>query len=249
MDRRAASPAVPDQMSVPCARFFAADWEAESFLEFFVDLQSRVATDQAPAGRTVARLQDHARFALQMTVVRSVDSFFAYVADAEQLVAAARGASPLNLLIELGNPSVVSDALMRNERSLAYGNVRQLDRYFAEATSVPLFQHADEIERASRLVVLRNFIAHGRTFAADDLAALVSDATSVGGIGLKLSSVRQDLQALRIWVARIDAALADKWSLTRPVTNEELFDAIARVVRGGGMRQEPYEAATRKLAK
>ncbi len=70
-------------------------WSGMSFLEFCVDLRARVADNRhASAGGTSARLRDHSRFALQMTLVRSVDSFFAYVAEAEQLVRRTRGAMP-----------------------------------------------------------------------------------------------------------------------------------------------------------
>lgn len=231
-------------MSVACARYFAADWEAASFLEFFVDLQGRVAAEQGSAGRTLARLRDHARFALQMTLVRSVDSFFSYVAEAEQLATTSRAATPLGLVAQLLGSPLGSDALIRNERALSHGNVRQLDRHFAEATSVHLFQTPDEIERASQLVVLRNFVAHGRTFASDDLAALVNDATSVGGIGLKLSAVRAELECLRSWVARTDSALADSSKLPQPITSLQLFEAIARAAGHRGVGDTPYELET-----
>jgi hypothetical protein len=232
-------------MSIPCARYFAADWEASSFLEFFVDLQGRVAEDpHTSAGRTLARLRDHSRFALQMTVVRSVDSFFAYVAEAEETVRAARSGVPWQFETGItGQPTADFGraALIRNERSLAYGNVRQLDRFFSDATHIHLFETAEEVERAARLVVLRNFIAHGRTFAADDLASLVNDATSVGGIGLRLAAVRHELTCLRGWVARTDAALAARWDIDRPITSAQLFETIARVGRQDEESPLPHE--------
>jgi hypothetical protein len=232
-------------MSVPCARYFAADWEASSFLEFFIDLQARVAEDPyTPAGRTLGRLRDHSRFALQMTLVRAVDSFFAYVAEAEQTARTARGGAPWESVIAgVGRPPAPfdGDALIRNERSLAYGNVRQLDRFFAQATNVHVFETADEIDRASRLVVLRNFIAHGRTFAADDLASLIDGAATVGGIGLKLSAVRDEFWSLRSWVARTDTALAAAWGIDRPITSGQLFETIARVARQDAEATAPQE--------
>jgi hypothetical protein len=111
-----------------------------------------------------------------------------------------------------------------------------------------LFGTSDEIERASRLVTLRNLIAHGRTFAADDLASLVNDATSVGGIGLKLSAVREDVACLREWVVRTDAAIAATWAIDRPITSDQLFETIARVARQDADAIAPHEVEPPKAS-
>lgn len=234
-------PAIPEHMSFACARFFAADWEATSFLEFFVDLNLRVSEDPAGSvGRTVARLADHARFALQLTLVRSMDSFVAYLAEIALLVSTKRRSSPwqsmwtADALKGRGRPldlnvreGVPVDIGLEYVATLAHGNVRLLDRLFAEATDMKLFAASEDLERISRLASLRNLIAHGRVFAAEDLAALVEETASVGGLGLRLVTFREDLAFLRSSVARVDQSSAQLWNIDRPITSDRLFEAIA----------------------
>ncbi len=239
-------------MTRACARFFAADWEALSFLEFFVDLQLRVAEDPSGgAGRTTERLADHSRFALQLTLVRSVDSYVAYLAEIAGVVANARRSSawqgaliaqgltkpngPLGPNAPWGSSessSVPVDVGLRWVATLAHGNIRRFDRLFADVTDIQLFTMPDELERIGRLASLRNLIAHGRIFAADDLAALVDETASVAGLGLRLVTFREDLKFLRVSVARVDESVASLWGIERPITSEQLFNAISAAVTG-----------------
>jgi hypothetical protein len=234
-------PAIPERMSFACARFFAADWEATSFLEFFVDLNLRVSEDPSGGvGRTGARLADHARFALQLTLVRSMDSFVAYLAEVALVVSTKRSSSSWSLLWtvdalkERDGPSELNaregvpvDLSLEYVATLAHGNVRLLDRLFAEATDIKLFATPEDLERISRLASLRNLIAHGRVFAAEDLAALVEETASVGGLGLRLVTFREDLAFLRSSVARVDECSAQLWNIDRPITSDRLFEAIS----------------------
>jgi len=236
-------PAIPERMSVACARFFAADWEATSFLEFFVDLNLRVSDDPAGAvGRTLARLADHARFALQLTLVRSMDSFVAYLAEIALAISTKRRSSPWQLVWTTGIPKeqggppeltgpreqgVPVDIGLEYVATLAHGNVRLLDRLFAETTDIKLFTTREDLERISRLVSLRNLISHGRVFAAENLAELVEETASVGGLGLRLGTFREDLAFLRASVARVDTSGVQLWDIERPVTSERLFEAIS----------------------
>jgi hypothetical protein len=230
-------------MTRACARFFAADWEASSFLEFFVDLQLRVSEDARDgAGRTLARLADHARFALQLTLVRSVDSFVAYLAEVALVVSTKRNTESWHDLVakhdakpgeswafrEQNSSSVPVDVSLEYATSLAYGNVRQLDQLFVSATRISLFENPEELQRVARLSSLRNLIAHGRIFASDDLVALVDETASVSGLMLDLKGFRKDLDFLRVVVARVDRAASTAWHLELPVSREELFDAISK---------------------
>jgi hypothetical protein len=230
-------------MSRPCARFFAADWEASSFLEFFVDLQLRVAEDpRGGVGRTIARLSDHARFALQLTLVRSVDSFIASLAELTLLVKSGRKSVPWHELVcdkaaeghdrhplwRRWDVSIPVDLGSDYATYLAYGNVRQLDRLFVEETEIPLFVDQDELERISRLSSLRNLIAHGRIFAAEDLTELVEETASVTGLRLDLKDLRSDLDLLRIVISRVDSEAAVAWHIERPITSAQLFEAISK---------------------
>jgi hypothetical protein len=252
------SSGMPEEMSRACARFFAADWEALSFLEFFVDLQLRVADDPTGSvGRTLARLGDHARFALQITLVRSVDSFVAYLAEITEYVAHARHRSTLSQLLEAQGGSegnhkntrldcigawdqrIPVDLTAKYAVTLVHGNVRQLARQFEEATETTLFRTEDELERFSRLSSLRNLIAHGRTFASDDLSVIVAETTSVGGLGLRLSSLREDLECLRVVVVRIDQSAAERWNIERPITSARLFEAIGAAASASSPRPDP----------
>jgi hypothetical protein len=257
------SSGMPEEMSRACARFFAADWEALSFLEFFVDLQLRVADDPTGSvGRTLARLGDHARFALQITLVRSVDSFVAYLAEITEYVAHTRHTSTLSQLLKAqGKAQGGSQGSDKGERerldcigtwdqripvdltakyavTLVHGNVRQLARQFEEATETTLFQTEDELERFSRLSSLRNLIAQGRTFASDDLSVIVAETTSVGGLGLRLSSFREDLECLRVVVVRIDRSAAERWNIARPITSARLFEAIGAAASASRSRSD-----------
>jgi hypothetical protein len=255
MTQAGRSQAIPAYMSRPCARFFAADWEAMSFLEFFVDLQLRVSEDSSDgAGRTLTRLSDHARFALQLTLLRSVDSFVAYVAELALLVTSRRQASPWRDVVSDENELHAGGGMFREPRhsavpvdvslqyatTLAYGNVRQLDRLFESATDIPLFMGLGELERVSRLSSLRNLIAHGRIFAAEDLAVLVDETASVRDLKLNLKAFREDLDFLRVVVARADDAAAVAWRIERPVTSEQIFEAIGRVATSSNV----YKAST-----
>lgn len=233
---------VPEQMTFAAARFFASDWESTSFIEFFIDLQLRVSEDaQSSLGRTVERLRDHARFALQMTFLRSVDSFLSYLGEVEAAVKASRVARPLAGLVPeasslpLGVPVDAGDQFFP---ALSHGNVRKLDRLFSAATAVDLFVDEGEIARLGRMVSIRNLVAHGRTFASDELAPLVDETVSVGGLGLRWKDVRADLDYLRSAVARIDTEISEKWHLEQPVSQANLFAAIAAAAKVGGSNDE-----------
>lgn len=219
------------EMTLAAGRFFAADWESASFIEFFVDLQLRVADDaQAGVGRTVARLRDHSRFALQVTLLRSVDSYLAYLGEIEAAVLESRRNGPLvDLLDGIGSrgSGVPSDAGERFLPALTHGNILQLGRLFTQSTQIDLFGDKDDVAILTRLVSIRNLVAHGRTFGSDELASLVDETVSVGGLGLRLREVRSDFDYLRSSVVRIDDEVAAKWHLPRPISRDSLFAAIA----------------------
>ncbi len=223
-----------------------------------MDLRLRVAEDGAGrAGRTEGRLADHARFALQLTLVRSVDSFVAYLAELVLVVLAHRRSESLHELLsftssrnardsfhadELSKIRVPSDVGLEYATLLAYGNVGRLNHDFRAATALPLFEVSDELDRIARLSSLRNLIAHGRIFAAEDLASLVDETASVEGLRLNLKSVREDLDFLRVVVARVDDEAAARWQVERPVSSEQLFDAIGRAAGLGDDASKPYVA-------
>lgn len=234
---------IPSEMTLAGARFFASDWEASSFIEFFVDLQLRVASDsQERVGRTLARLGDHSRFALQVMLMRSVDSFVSYLGEIEAATLAKRQNGPWTELHldALSTPgSVPIDVGERFLSPLSHGNVRQLDRLFCEATGVEVFTSGDDVAIFSRLVSIRNLIAHGRTFASDSLASLVDETASVGGLGLRWKDVRNDLGFLRATVFRIEHEVVERWHIPCPVTSEQLFAAISEAA--GAVEEEARE--------
>lgn len=236
---------MPERMTPASARYFAADWEATSFLEFFVDLQLRVGEDQRDAaGRTLARLTDHARFALQMTLVRAIDSFVAYLAEIANQISNTRsypvlarliaspgwGSNEQRLPARLGADvasHVPIELGAKYAAILVHGNVLQLAQEFESETDIPLFLSDDEIERVSRLSTLRNLISHGRTFASEELGAIVAETISVAGLGITLRSCRDDLEGLRVIVVRIDSCAMTKWGIEAPFTSSQLFEAIS----------------------
>jgi hypothetical protein len=229
------APGVPEQMTVAAARFFASDWESTSFIEFFIDLQLRVSEDaQASLGRTLARLKDHGRFALQMTFLRSVDSYFSYLGEVDAAVESSRLVKPLmGLSQESGSirKGVPIDAGDQFFPALSHGNVRQLSRLFFAATSVELLTDEADIARLTRMISIRNLIAHGRTFASDELVPLLDETVSVGGLGLRWKDIRGDLDYLRSSVVRIDNEVSERWQLERPIAQASLFAAIAAAAK------------------
>ena len=112
---------------------------------------------------------------------------------------------------------------------MAFGNVRQLDRLFERATDIPLFADQSELERIGRLSALRNLIAHGRIFAAEELALLIDETASVTGLRLELKTFRDDLDFLRIVVKRVDEAASTTRHIERPVLADWLFEAVGKV--------------------
>jgi hypothetical protein len=234
---------MPDRMTVACARFFAADWEASSFLEFFVDLRLRVSEERGTGlGRTSQRLTDHSKFALQLTLLRSVDSYLAYLAEVGDIVAAPTDRRYLAVRIGWdckSSSGVPADVGSEYWAALARNNVRLLHRLFSEKSGVGLFSTSEEMTRIERLVVLRNLIAHGRMFAADDLAKLVDETVSVREAGLRLRSFQDDLHFLRRSVASIDDATALRWGLDRPVERETLFRTLQSAAAAAERTTEP----------
>lgn len=222
---------LPEHMTFASARYFAADWESSSFIEFFVDLQLRVSDDaQAAVGRTLERLRDHSRFALQLVLLRSVDSYLSYLGEVMAAVGSKHSSGPLERFLSTkvhGAPRIPVDAGDQFLPALTHGNVRKLGRLFVDATDVDLFDDADDIAILARLISIRNLVAHGRTFASDELPALVEETASVGGLGLRWQDIRDDLDRLSSSVARIDIEVADKWTLDRPVSRDIFFRAIA----------------------
>ncbi len=171
-----------------------------------------------------------------------MDSFVAYLAEIALVITTKRRSSSWQLLWttkalkEGDGPSALTapreqgvpvDLGLEYVATLAHGNVRLLDRLFAEATDIKLFATSEDLERISRLASLRNLIAHGRVFAAEDLAALVEETASVGGLGLRLATFREDLAFLRSSVARVDESSAQLWDIERPITSDRLFEAIS----------------------
>src|ERR1700734_758279 len=85
------SDALPELMSVACARFFASDWELSSLLEFVADLRLRAAEElRRSFAIATRRLGDHLVLTLQIAVVRSTENYFAYLRDVRQAIDLAR---------------------------------------------------------------------------------------------------------------------------------------------------------------
>src|SRR5262245_39718589 len=105
-DASTPTPQIPERMTLAAARFFASDWESSSFIEFFVDLQLRVAEDaEAGIGRTLDRLKDHSRFALQLVLLRSVDSYLSYLGEVVAAIRSSRSSGPWENLLGVRNAS------------------------------------------------------------------------------------------------------------------------------------------------
>lgn len=237
--------ALPELMSVACARFFASDWELASLLEFLGDLRLRAAEALAQALDVVSRrLSDHLTLVLQIVVVRSTDNYFAYLRDVRQSIDLARAGSQhhLSLVFDAGELRLGSNPESRAgldvdsfAGALRVSSAIKLSNAFSEHTGFGLFESRDEADTLSRLLAVRNVVSHNRTLASRAFSELVDDAPS-SDLGVDWKRVRSDLLFLRTSVRRIDYQAWVEWKIDRPVTRAAFVDACQHATRGEPLR-------------
>ena len=171
------SDALPELMSVACARFFASDWELSSLLEFLADLRLRAAEALARSLDIVAqRLSDHLTLVLQVVVVRSTDNYFAYLRDVRQSIDLVRAGSQqqVSIFINAGDsvrlsatPEPTEDLVVDSfANALRFSSAVKLSSAFSDATGIGLFGSAEEADTLARLLAVRNVVSHNRTLIA-----------------------------------------------------------------------------------
>ena len=118
----------------------------------------------------VTALRSHRQLILQMMICRAVDNYLTYVSELMALVFTSRPETlktrdsvRIDVLLEYGTmEELVSGLAEKRVNDLSYRGMRDLSDYLAERLGFPLFQDPVQLERAVRVIEVRNLIVHNR---------------------------------------------------------------------------------------
>lgn len=217
---------------------------AETFLkepELFPNIVPPLAPErQAELEKTIERgagaieaLRAQRHLVLQMMLCRGVDNCLTYISEIMALIfrtkpETLKSSETMRVDVLLEHESMddlISTLTERRVDQLAYQGMADLSADLSERLGFSLFRQDDELERAVRIVEIRNLIVHNRAVANRRFLSRLPDFPAKFGETLELSSndVFDDLEFLAQSCADIDGHAAKKFDLPQPISGESLI--------------------------
>lgn len=191
----------------------------------------RMATDGVGAVKALARFSD---LLLEMMISRAIDNFLTYISEMLGLLfktrpETLRSGETVRLDMVLKHATMedlISDLTDRKVNELSYQGMRDLSAYL-EHLGFRLFTTTEDMERAIRLIELRNIIVHNRRIVNSLFLGRVSQSPCQLGERYRLDSlsVHSDIEFLARSAADIDERASAKFGLPQP------FDHMAEHAR------------------
>lgn len=181
----------------------------------------------------VAALRKHRQVLLQMAYCRGVDNFLTYITDLLHAVYVAQPGTlhakaatrrgevpesvPLDTILEHATmDDLLASLVERRVNDLSFKGIRALADYLSDRLAFDLFDSQDDLQRAVRIVEIRNLIAHNRGVVNRLFLARVadSDESTLGQpIVLDIDRLLNDLNFIVRSAFDTDIRAAEKWGL------------------------------------
>ena len=247
----------PDPMTEPCSRFFRDYSQLMHFVGFIAtlaqsmdeisiilrdkpeDLASEEGNVQDVGGGAgaVKTLQSRRKLLKQMMLCRAVDNYLAYVSEIMALIFTTKPETlkseetiKLDVLLQHETmDDLISTLAERRVERLSYQGMGDLAAYLFERLGFSLFEQDDALERAVRIVEIRNLIVHNRAVVNRRFASRLPDSPAKLGETLEITAygVLDDLEFLAQSCSEIDERAASKFDLPRPISRESLISPAA----------------------
>lgn len=180
------------------------------------------------------------RLAGEMYVSRAYSNFDAYLAELLALVFQKRpgklGETAITVkeVLEYGNvDDVVAAAAEKKINDVSSKGIRELDKYFRSSHELRLFENDQEMEVADYIREVRNLITHKRGIVDRKRLASVPRLRGLAKVGEKvpLEGILEELGVLDRIVDSIDARMAVRYDLPRPVSDQGFWQILAAARR------------------
>lgn len=272
---------LPDTASQPCSDFLKATAEVVDFVMFVAYLSVRTdetgkialeaLAETAPEeekakyqaqleslperGPTKQQMDKFVRLMLELQITRTVDQYFAYVADLLTAVflarpEALRSSEKVDVEFVLRHDTMEELVAALGERRverLAYAGLRELAESVEERPGLELFASEDDLLRGVRIVEDRNLIVHNRGIVNKTYKRKVPSSTKAVGkrLGLNYADVLADIDFLKHSALRTDRIAVAKWSLPEvPV----VISGVLELPFGQGVPPEPEDQGSAQRA-
>ncbi len=177
-------------------------------------------------------LRSFRQLLLQLVTARGADDFLLYISELLALVFRSRPETlrsseqvRLDLILEHDTmEGLVSDLAERKVQTLSYQGMRNLASWVEERLGLKLLANPVALDRAARIVEVRNLIAHNRAVVNRLFLARVPDSpTAIGdALHLNVDDVFGDLEFLGKTVADLDERSVAKFGLAAAIKREDL---------------------------
>ena len=183
-------------------------------------------------GVAVERLRSQRQLILEMMLCRAVDNCLTYVSDILALIfhtkpETLKSSETIRLDALLQHESMdelISTLAERRVERLAYQGMSDLSADLSERLGFNLFEKDEELERAIRIVEMRNLIVHNRAAVNRRFLFRIPNFSAKLGDTLELNAddVFDDLNFLAHSCSDIDGRAASKFGLPQPILREQL---------------------------
>jgi hypothetical protein len=172
---------------------------------------------------TVDELAVHLQLFLQMMLCRSVDNFLTYVSELLALIFQTRPemlksneTAKLEMILQFKTMDDLISALVEKRVSdLAYQGMGDLSKDLSRKIGFDLFEKQEDLERAVRIIEVRNLIVHNRAIVNRlFLSRLPGFTASLGDrVDMEGKAVLDDIEFLASSVSDIDKRAIEKFGL------------------------------------
>jgi hypothetical protein len=256
-------------MTAPARAFYIDLHKTLHALGFFYELADRAdnvwtildemgqevgspARDRPPSA--VATLKTYSRFLRETIVTRAVDNYLAYLGELLSLVFKARPEalrSPDQIRLDEvlrydTMEELVANIAERRVANLTQQGVAELDHDLSRLLGIPLFDSAEDRERGTTIVELRNLLVHNRGVIDSRFKRRLPDYPGEVGEDVNVGKVTEHLEFLGTSVQRVDRLISAKYGIERPATRADVLralrtDAPADALRDGSADRPPLE--------
>ena len=168
-------------------------------------------------------LRSHRQLLLQMMLCRGVDNYLTYISAVMSLIfrlrpETLRSGEQVRLDVVLRHQTMddlVSDLADRRVNQLSYLGMDDLSGELSDRLGFSLFEQSNDLQRAARIIEIRNLIVHNRAVVNRFFQSKVPDnSTDVGQpLTLEVDPVFSDLEFLAISVSAADTRAVEKFNL------------------------------------
>jgi hypothetical protein len=191
----------------------------------------RVILERGGVG-ALKTLRSFAQLLLKLVAARGADDFLLYISELLALVFRSRPETlrsseqvRLDLILQHDTmEDLVSDLAERKVQALSYQGMRSVATWVEERLGLKLLANPASLDRAVRIVEVRNLIAHNRAVVNRLFLTRIPDGPAAIGdvLNLNVDDVFDDLEFLGQAVADLDERSVAKFGLAATIKREDL---------------------------